>query len=332
MKLWRNLAVWFIATGVVVAQAGSPAASPKRARKRAAAADAVTQTDLQALKDQLAAQQQQIQQLMDELRQRDAAWQQAQQQMQQNQAAAAEAQSKAAAAQQAADQSNSTVSQIQSDVKDVKSNATNAALTTQDEQKKLSALESALGRFRWSGDVRIRGESFSQKGAVDRNRARIRLRLGLEGDPNQDFTGGLYLASGFVTGSGASLKINRGVDSNAVGGYGSATLQFGPWKTTPSIMVMNWNGADPIAQAVSPVGLCSTNTPGQTTCILQPNAPAAGTPLPNPIATPSAFLQTNAMTNATRIVGSGPGLTRPFVSGFEYAAFIWDNRITTPVN
>ena len=96
------------------------------------------------------------------------------------------------------------MSQIQSDVKDVKSNATNAALTTQDEQKKLSALESALGRFRWSGDVRIRGESFFQKGAVDRNRARIRLRLGLEGDPNQDFTGGLYLASGFVTGSGGT--------------------------------------------------------------------------------------------------------------------------------
>src|SRR5256885_2932750 len=421
MKLWRNLAVCLMATGVAAAQAGSPAASPKRTKRRAPAADTVTQSDLQALKDQLSAQQQQIQQLMDELKQRDAAWQQAQQQAQQNQAAAAEAQSKAAAAQQAADQSNSTVSQIQSDVKDVKSNATNAALTTQDEQKKLSALESALGRFRWSGDVRIRGESFFQKGAVDRNRARIRLRLGLEGDPNQDFTGGLYFASGFVTGSGgpagavgsvanptsandtlsnfferkaigfdrgfivyhpqglkwlrltggkfaydfprtdvtfdpdlnpegftqkfsfdfhnpifknitvegmellfnevagsvtgsgASLKINRGVDSNAVGGYGSATLQLGPWKTTPSIMVLNWNGADPIAQAVSPVGLCSTNTPGQTTCILQPNTPAAGTPLPNPIATPSAFLQTNAMTNATRIVGTGTGLTRAFV-------------------
>src|SRR5207248_10616377 len=101
MKLWRNLAVWFIATGVVVAQAGRQAASRKRTKKRAVAADAVTQTDLQALKDQLAAQQQQIQQLMDELRQRDAAWQQAQQQMQQNQAAASEAQNKAVAAQQA---------------------------------------------------------------------------------------------------------------------------------------------------------------------------------------------------------------------------------------
>src|SRR2546430_14143053 len=165
MKLWRNLAVCVMATGVAAAQAGSPAASLKRTKRRAAAADAVTQSDLQALKDQLSAQQQQIQQLMDELKQRDAAWQQAQQQMQQNQAAATEAQSKAAAAQQAADQSNSTGSQIQSDVKDVKSNATNAALTTQDEQKKLSALESALGRFRWSGDVRGRGESFFSKGA-----------------------------------------------------------------------------------------------------------------------------------------------------------------------
>ena len=191
MKLWRNLAVWFIATGVVVAQAGTPAATPKRIKKRATAADAVTQSDLQALKDQLSAQQHQIQQLMDELTQRDAAWQQAQQQMQQNQAATAEAQSKAAAAQQAADQSNSTVSQIQSDVKDVKSNATNAALTTQDEQKKLSALESALGRFRWSGDVRIRGESFFQDysgctACFDRHRARIRVRLGIDGVHRRD--------------------------------------------------------------------------------------------------------------------------------------------------
>jgi hypothetical protein len=438
MKVWRNLAVVLMATGFVAAQAGSTAATPKRTKKRAAATTAVSQSDLQALKDQLAAQQQQIQQLMDEVRQRDAAFQQAQQQMQQNHAAAAEAQSKATAAAQAAEQSNANATQLATDIKDVKANATNAALTTQEEQKKLSALESALGRFRWTGDVRVRGESFFQKGAVDRNRARIRLRLGVEGDPNQDFTGGLYIASGFVTGSGgpagavgsvanpvsandtlsnfferkaisfdrgfivyhpqawkwlrltggkfaydfprtditfdpdlnpegftekfsfdfhnpifknvtvegmellfnevagsvtgsgASLKINRGVDSNAVGGYGSATLQFGPWKTTPSIMVLNWNGADPIAQAVSPVGLCPTNKPGQINCIFQPNTPAAGQPLPNPVSTPSAFLQTNPMTNATRVVGSGTGLTRAFVSGFEYADFIWDNSVTTP--
>ena len=42
---------------------------------------------------------------------------------------------------------------------------------------------------------------------------------------------------------GATLKINHGIDSNAIGGYASATFQLGPWKTTPSFMLLNWNGA-----------------------------------------------------------------------------------------
>jgi hypothetical protein len=296
----------------------------------------------------------------------------------------------------------------------------------------------ALDRFHFSGDVRVRGESFFQQPVPDRNRARLRLRFGVEGDPTQDFTGGIYVASGFIagsggpagpvgslsdptstnetfsnfferkaisfdrgyiiyhpqswkwlrltggkfafdfprtditfdpdlnpegftekfsfdvhnsafknftvegmellfnevaggiTGSGASLKINPGVDSNAVGAYASFTTQLGPWKMTPSYMLLNWNGADPIAQAVSPVPLCATTGPLQTTCILQSKVPPAGSILPNPVPTPSALLQSNPMTNATRIVGKGTSLTRAFVSGFEYSDFIWDNTITTP--
>jgi hypothetical protein len=136
--------------------------------------------------------------------------------------------------------------------------------------------------------------------------------------------------AGGISGSGASLKISPGVDSNAIGGYGAFTMQFGPWKTTPSYMLLNWNGADPIAQAVSPVPLCTSTGPLQTTCILQPKTPPAGQLLPNPVAAPSAILQTNAMTNATRIVGTGTSLMRAFVSGFEYSDFIWDNTVTTP--
>lgn len=402
------------------------------------AAPAVTSQDLQQLKDALAAQQQQIQQLQQQLEQRDQSVQQMQQQLSQTQSTASDAQSKASEAQSTASQTTATVTKLQSDVADVKTNATNAAVSTQDEQKKMAELSKALDRFHVSGDVRVRGESFFQQPVPDRNRARIRLRLGIEGDPNQDFTGGIYVASGFVTGSGgpagavgsvanpvsandtlsnfferkaisfdrgyiiyhpqawkwlrltggkfaydfprtditfdpdlnpegftekfsfdthnsifknftvegmellfnevaggitgsgSSLKINPGVDSNAVGGYGSFTMQFGPWKSTPSYMILNWNGADPIAQAVSPVPLCTNTGPLQTTCILQPKTPPAGAILPNPVATPSAFLQTNPMTNATHIVGKGTGLTRAFVSGFEYSDFIWDNTVTTP--
>src|SRR5260370_26549616 len=53
-----------------------------------------------------------------------------------------------------------------------------------------------MGRFRFSGDVRVHGESFFQSGIQDRNRARIRVRLGLEGALNQDFIGGVAIATG----------------------------------------------------------------------------------------------------------------------------------------
>jgi hypothetical protein len=66
----------------------------------------------------------------------------------------------------------------------------------QDEQKRVSFLEGTLGRFRWTGDIRIRGESFVQQGVADRNRARVRVRFGFDGRLNEDFYGAVALASG----------------------------------------------------------------------------------------------------------------------------------------
>ena len=69
---------------------------------------------------------------------------------------------------------------------------------SQDENKKLSALQDILGRFRFVGDIRVRGEDFFQdcSSCVTRNRARIRLRFGVEGKLSDDFTGGFLLTSG----------------------------------------------------------------------------------------------------------------------------------------
>lgn len=410
--------------------------NPPRHRrpKKAQAAPSVTAEDLKALRDALAAQQQEIQQMRQEMQEREQAFHQTQEELQQARAAATEAENSASTAQSATATQESTVSKLQSDVTDVKRNATNAALSTQEEQKNISEIQSVLSRFRITGDARVRGDSFFQKGNVDRNRARVRLRLGLEGKPNEDFTAGLFVASGAltnspvggaptfadptstnetltgffekkaigfdrgyiiynphqakwfrltggkfaydwahtdltfdpdlnpeggtlrlsydfqnpvvknvtlegmgllynevaggITGSGASLRINRGVDSNALGGQLIATLQYGPWKAIPSLTILNWNGADSIAQAAFPVGLCSS--PTATGCIQQPNTPAFGTPLPAQIQAPFRFLNTNPFTNASRIVGTGSGQTRAFVSGFEYADFILDNIISTP--
>lgn len=186
---------------------GTTAATIKSVKKRAAAKTsartAVTVEDVQSLREALAAQQQQIQQLRNEMQKRDAALQQAQQsaqqaqqQLQQAQTAASDAQQKAAAAESAANEQKDTVSKLNHDMADVRTALTNSALTAQEDQKRTSALEALVSRVRFNGDVRVRGESFFQPGTQDRNRARIRVRFGFDGKLNEDFTSGLYLATG----------------------------------------------------------------------------------------------------------------------------------------
>jgi hypothetical protein len=180
--------------GTLVAQT---AAKPRAKRAAAKPAQpAVTMQDLQSLKDALAAQQQQIEQLKQEVQQKDQAWQQAQQQLQQAQSTASDAQAKAASAETVANSQKDTVVKLDSDMADVKTTLTNTAVGTQDEQKRMSALEGLVGRFRLNGDVRVRGETFSQNNVADRNRARIRVRFGFDGKLNDDFVGGLSVATG----------------------------------------------------------------------------------------------------------------------------------------
>ncbi|HEY6769627.1 MAG TPA: putative porin [Candidatus Sulfotelmatobacter sp.] len=181
------------------AQTSPTATKPAPKRKRAVttkAEPAVTAADVQALKDAIAAQQQQIQQLTQQLQQNRQSWQQSQQQVQQAQATAADAQQKAASIQASADQEQGTVTKLSSDVADVKTAVTSTAVASQEEQKRVSALESAFGRLRFTGDMRVRGEDYFQQGVLDRNRARVRARFGFEGQLNEDFVGGIFLASG----------------------------------------------------------------------------------------------------------------------------------------
>jgi hypothetical protein len=188
-------------TAAVYAQS-APAATPK-AKKAAAKSAVITAKDVQELRDALAAQQQQIQQLREEMQGREAALeqaqqqaQQAQQQLQQAQTAASDAQQKASAAEAAANVQQETVTKLNSDVVDLKNNLTNSVLGAQDEQKRVSALENLVGRFRFTGDVRVRGESYMQDNTVDRNRARMRVRFGFDGKLNEDFTAGVRIATG----------------------------------------------------------------------------------------------------------------------------------------
>src|SRR5215467_14467245 len=94
-----------------------------------------------------------------------------------------------------------TVDKLSSQFADVQTTLTNNAVSSQDEQKRVSALEATLGRFRFTGDIRIRGENFFQSydgctNCNDRNRLRVRVRFGFEGKLNEDFMGGVALATG----------------------------------------------------------------------------------------------------------------------------------------
>jgi putative porin len=185
----------------LLAQTAAPA--KKTARKPAAASAA----DIQALKDAVAAQQQQIQTLQQQLQQTNQTLQQTsqqyqdtQQQLQKAQQAATDAQMTAAGIQASVAQKDD-VDKISSKLTDVQTTLTNNAVSTQDEQKRVSALESTLGRFRWTGDIRVRAEDIFQRydgciSCADRNRARVRVRFGFEGKLNDDFTGGVAIATG----------------------------------------------------------------------------------------------------------------------------------------
>src|SRR5439155_26533689 len=203
--MMKSLLRWWcvvplLATTLVAQTAANP--KPKKTRARAAT---ITAQDIQSLRDVLATQQQQLEQLKQQMQTRDAALQQAQQQaqqaqqqLQQAQASATEAQQKASSAETAANEQKDSVTKLSPDMDDVKTTLTNNSVGVQDEQKRMSALESLVGKFRFTGDVRVRGESFFQDfpGFPDRNRGRIRVRLGIEGKLNEDFVGGFALATG----------------------------------------------------------------------------------------------------------------------------------------
>jgi biotin operon repressor len=142
-----------------------------KARKKAAPKKAgpTVSEQLGELKLAIEAQQQQIKQLGDQVQTRDQRIQQLEQRLDQNQSTAVQAQTKAdAAAQQAAEQQQTVVA-IKSDVTDLKTTATNNAMTLQETQKTIHGLESPLA-------IHVKGITITPGGflageSVYRNRA-----------------------------------------------------------------------------------------------------------------------------------------------------------------
>jgi len=191
-----------LTTGLFAQTSAAPS-SKTASRKKKPVASGTTEQQIQELKQLVQAQQQQIsqqnqqvnqlrsqlQQVLDATQQANAAAQRAQSNVDQASSAATQAQQSAAEAVKVADQASANAA-------DVKTTMAAVQTQTQDQGKQLSALEALAGRFRFSGDVRIRGEDYFQDGIPDRNRARIRVRFGIDGQLNEDFIGGFALATG----------------------------------------------------------------------------------------------------------------------------------------
>jgi len=204
-RFWSGLLILALGT-VMSAQTTTGATKPaKKKAPKSTMAD-----DIRELKQMMQQQQSQIQQLQQQVQERDAAVQQLQQQVQQTQTAATEAQQRAQQVESSSSAQKESVDKLASDMKDVQTTLTNTAINTQDEQKHVAGIEGTVNRFRWNGDVRVRGEFFSDQGnpactllgpgnCEDRWRARIRVRLGVVGKLNEDFIAGLRIATGAQT-------------------------------------------------------------------------------------------------------------------------------------
>src|SRR4051812_5083676 len=206
-RIWIGIVFLALAAGASAQTSGT--ASTKPARKKAAPKHDMAD-DIQALRQMMEQQQQQIRELQQQVQQRDAAVEQLQQQAQQAQSAASGAQQQAQEAESSSTEQKTRVEKLQSDMADVHTTLTNSAGQTQEDQKRVAAVEGIVGRFQWKGDVRVRGESFSAQdnpactllgpgNCETRLRARIRVRLGLTSKLNEDFTAGLAVATGAQT-------------------------------------------------------------------------------------------------------------------------------------
>ena len=197
-RFWSGILILAL-SAVMSAQMATQPATKKAKRK----ATTTTADDIKALREMMEQQQQQIQQLQQQVQQRDAAVQQLQQQVQQTQSSATTAQQQAESAESSSNTQKATIDKLQSDMADVHTTLTNTAISTQDDQKRVAGIEGVMNRFRWTGDVRVRYENFffdysrcAPPNCEPRHRLRLRARFGVEGKVSEDFTGGIYLATG----------------------------------------------------------------------------------------------------------------------------------------
>jgi len=201
-----RLFLWFgvfilLMRGAMAQTSGNLKPGPKKVTSHAR----VSAKEIQELRDALAAQQKQseeqrrqLDQLKSQLQQLLDATQQANASAQRVQGSAEQAETTAVQAKQSAVEAQRLAEQASSSSTETKNAMSVVDKQSKDEDQRLSGLQGILERFRFSGDIRVRGEDISQDcpTCVTRNRARLRVRFGVDGRLNDNFVGGFSLASG----------------------------------------------------------------------------------------------------------------------------------------
>jgi hypothetical protein len=196
---------WFSAFMLVISGAAAQTNTPPKAAAKKPNQARVSAKEVQELRGALAAQQQQLQEQSRQMEQLKSQWQQLLDVTQQANASAQKVQGSAEKAQTTATQAQQSATEAQHLADQASANAADAKTTlalvetkSKDADKKISALQDVIGRFRFNGDIRVRGEDIFQDcpTCVTRNRARLRVRFGLDGRLNDNFVGGLALATG----------------------------------------------------------------------------------------------------------------------------------------
>ena len=170
MKSVLALALWLAFSCSLFAAPPQQSSTSGASRKKTTGATTSTSGKLDRLEQAIEAQQQQIQQLRQELQSRDQTVQQLQQRLDQSQSTATQAASKADAAASQAIQQQEAVTELKTDVNDLKQNSTSTALSPQETQKSVQSANESPIALHFKG-ITITPGGFLAAETVYRNRS-----------------------------------------------------------------------------------------------------------------------------------------------------------------
>jgi len=163
--------------------------------------------EVSALRATVSTQQQQIESLRTDVQKLMEMNARSQQSAQQAQSAAEQAKSSLTDAQAAVSQAQKAADHAEFSAAEAK---TKEQLDKESGDKKFDEVAGVLRRFRPIGDIRLRFEPIYQDLTPDRYRARVRLRIGVEGKLNEDFFGAFQLATGTTENDPVSTNFTDG--------------------------------------------------------------------------------------------------------------------------